>query len=235
LSGPTEAQADGLGRWRLPSGKSIVRPLEKEVSTEEQELTKVTDISKMKGQHLLASRNAKLVVVNQRYMTYVMKEGAIRMINQNGKDVFKLSNSTKAPILDVAIMGNGTKDSGTSLVCADENARVSIFILDAKPGVTSEDRTKRVELVLATADAPHRLLAHPEDKQLFVTVHSSSLRLWSLSNIEKEQQVVSDTGFTSHAADGGLLARTSVLATLPDPGTSTTSSSSSAKILSKLQ
>eukprot|EP00930_Biecheleria_cincta_P072038 TRINITY_DN59482_c0_g1_i1.p1 TRINITY_DN59482_c0_g1~~TRINITY_DN59482_c0_g1_i1.p1 ORF type:complete len:1184 (+),score=275.61 TRINITY_DN59482_c0_g1_i1:23-3553(+) len=235
LGEAAEAQHVGLGRWRLSPGRCSCSAISTEVSKEEIGLTKVTDISRMKGQYLIAARNAKLIVVNLRYMVYAMKEGSLRVINQNGKDMFKLSNSTKAPLLDLAINGIGKESTApTNLLAVDEAGRINMFLLDSKEAVGGEERTTNIEISFAeTGDAPARVLGHPLDTDLFVTVHVSSLRLWNLRYISKETGIRSGTPeFISHSAPG-ILSRASMVANLWEGAPGNTSAA--AKILSRSQ
>lgn len=151
-------------------------------------MTPVTDISKLSKNFPRSLPNAKMLASNPSYVIYAFKEGSIRVINQNAKEHFRLSNSSKVPIVDLALTPDATVDAaaGNVLLCLDENGHVSIFELDVLPGDTGTERTRSFEVALRDVEKPQRIFLHPKDSRVFVTVHPSSLRLWSIPRISKE-------------------------------------------------
>ncbi|CAJ1361847.1 unnamed protein product [Effrenium voratum] len=184
---PSRAAADdqGCGRWRITSASSFCDAADGEVTAEELRLSQVTDISKLKGQVFQTLLNAKLLAVNTSYVIYAFKEGSLRVINQSARDHFRLTNSTKARIMDLALPPSAEAKGDNILLCLDEEGNLSIFQLDVQPGATGAERTRMFEMALRDMDMPQRVLLH-KDPRFFVTAHAANMRLWSLPRILQE-------------------------------------------------
>jgi len=147
----------------------------------------------MKGQSLIAAQNAKLIAVNLRYIMYAMKEGNMRIINQNGKDMFKLSIGRQAKITDLVANGTGvsSKEQGTTLICCDDQGCITIFLLDYFSGGSSgEERVRRITLDFTDDEKPKRAVGHPTDNKVFFTLHDDHIRMWSIPKLGQPDDAV---------------------------------------------
>jgi len=170
---------DVPGRYLLRAA-SLLDPALPPPSLGEVETMKMTEISKMKGQGLTCERNAKLVTVNARYIAYAMKEGQVRVINQNGKDMYKLTNRTKAPIIALDLFGS---NKNSTLFCLDSSGMISVFALEEAGGNGAEQRMRRLDLAFGN-DSPLKIIAHPRDPHFFATLHHSRVAVWNLTKLE---------------------------------------------------
>ncbi|CAL1134506.1 unnamed protein product [Cladocopium goreaui] len=130
-----------------------------------------------------------MLASNPSYVIYAFKEGSIRVINQSAKDHFKLSNASKARIVDLALTADVTVNDypDTLLLCLDEEGNITIFELEVvEAGSSGTERTRWLEVALREVDMPQRVILQPQDSRWFVTIHASSLRLWSLPQIKQE-------------------------------------------------
>ncbi|CAE7448268.1 unnamed protein product [Symbiodinium sp. CCMP2592] len=189
---PARAPAvlEGSGRWRFASRSSECNLTQHYTELKEQAMCSGIEISKLKGQTFETVPNGKLMAVNQRCMVYVMKDGFLRVINQSGTDHFKLANSSKARVLDVALTRDAseTKDSREDsthiLLCLDEAGCVTVFFVEAckkaLPG-----RLQQIDIMLSSLQ-PRRLAMHPKDSTCFVTVHSTAIRLWDVARLRAQ-------------------------------------------------
>jgi len=182
------AEHQGRGRWSFVSSSSICNAADAEVTKEELNLSSVTDISKLTKNFFETLPNAKMLASNPSYVIYAFKEGSIRVINQSAKDHFKLSNSSKSRIVDLALTADATVNAfgDNILLCLDEEGNITIFELEVlESGSTGAERTRWLELALGE-DMPQRVILHPQDSRMFVTCHATSLRLWNVLRIRKE-------------------------------------------------
>jgi len=182
LPSAVAAACDHSGRYTLNSVACSVDAVDIGVTesiNDEKHSVDRSKISKMKGQGLNCITNASLMSVNLRYIAYAMKEGVVRIISQNGKDMFKMSNISKAPIADIATLGTDKGQGANFLVCLDNAGHALVYDMEAK---------KAWVMIFPEADAPLFVRAHPSEPDLFVTVCKRYLTVWSLPKLLAAEQ-----------------------------------------------
>ncbi|CAE7538037.1 unnamed protein product [Symbiodinium natans] len=200
----TSAISEGAGRWRFVSRSSECNLPDHYMELKERSLSDAIEISKLKGQVFETVPNGKLMAANQRSMVYVMKDGFLRVINQSGADHFKLAKSSRARIIDIALTRDASEakdsreDSSNVLLCLDEAGGITIFFVEACRA-NKTGRLQQIELVLSGL-RPRRVVMHPKDSTCFVTLHSTSLRLWSTARLRAQTHVVSQEGTFSRVS-----------------------------------
>eukprot|EP00913_Durusdinium_trenchii_P006735 g6331.t1 len=153
---------------------------------------------------IYAFKEGSIRVINQNAKEHV-RDGFHRILKDDAWP-YQPASTAQVPIVDLALTPDATVDAaaGNVLLCLDENGHVSIFELDVLPGDTGTERTpfaqnvlagrclcsyfprRSFEVALRDVEKPQRIFLHPKDSRVFVTVHPSSLRLWSIPRISKE-------------------------------------------------
>lgn len=171
------ARAVCAGRYAFPSARCVIDPFVEILAAEGSALNHI-EISKLKGQVPKRAVNARLLVVSVRYIVYAMQEGQIRVISQNGQEMFKLTSNTRSTIIDLAI-----SSEGTAIFSIDEAARVSIYRLDGTSEGAPEERARRWEVVFPNGTQIRRVLGHPLDSHTFLTMHGAYVHVWSFARL----------------------------------------------------
>eukprot|EP00928_Gymnodinium_smaydae_P062492 TRINITY_DN46347_c0_g1_i1.p1 TRINITY_DN46347_c0_g1~~TRINITY_DN46347_c0_g1_i1.p1 ORF type:complete len:1128 (+),score=308.05 TRINITY_DN46347_c0_g1_i1:93-3386(+) len=209
------------GRTRLEAFASEVDPLEAGMAATltAPRARRTTEVSKMKGQRLHSDCGGRLVAVNLSWIVYVMKDGQMRLINQNGADMLKAGNSSEAAIADLVLLGAGGSKSSSAVVALDRGSSVTLLSLDAKQGQTHEERLGRAELRFAPEGplAPRRVLGHPSKTTHFALLHDSCITVWnrSLLGESTSQTTRGQASFDSFEVDDALLSRACCTLQLP--------------------
>lgn len=173
------------GRW-LDSGRyiasrlSCIDPLEHAAEASEKDLCIPKDVARWAHTKLKFDHNAKQLAVNSRYIMYFLKEGQVRVVHQNGVNRYKLTNSTRASVIDMA------------LVSIAYGRPYALLILDMSPTITifssssgDEDAWDKVLEFVFHEDRPKRVLVHPHNwSNCFVSVHhDGTIWAWSVKRL----------------------------------------------------
>lgn len=114
-------------------------------------------------------------VVNQMFISYPMKDGMCRLINQNGVDKYKIANSSAKRFVDLSL--SFAEDN--LLATLDQAGIVSLW------KVMSNDYTYLLDLHFPPSEEVRRvILDRTHGAEFFVTIHHDFVRIWNLTSLK---------------------------------------------------
>mmetsp|Transcript_67358 Transcript_67358/g.161500 ORF Transcript_67358/g.161500 Transcript_67358/m.161500 type:complete len:1088 (+) Transcript_67358:96-3359(+) len=192
---PVTAVGGSAQPTKLTARSQTLEVTSLDVTKDEEELSQFTDVSIMKGAQFKCAHNASMMVTNFNYICYSVKEGSVRVINQQGTTNFKVATAKGANAVDICMGGSGKNLTvPTNLMVVDEATRLTGYRIPREDAEASLTKWQIVfNVVEDVCGAPQRVVACQAHPDYFLTMHSSMCILWSHKRIEAaEHKVMED-------------------------------------------
>jgi len=168
------AQNVGANRITIPYKNTVVP--QNLLRCKSLDAQRTTTISKLRDFFFEFEGGSLQCVVNQMFISYPMKDGMCRLINQNGVDKYKICNSSSKRFLDLSL----SYADDNLLATLDQNGIVSLWRVEQTSGAYL------VDFHMPPHETVRRvILDRTQGSEFMLTVHDNHVRVWHIKSVKK--------------------------------------------------